>query len=153
MSEALHEVYRQLRTAQDKYVYFLLAAAGAAIALAVNQTQTAVLSWSQLPLAGAVLCWAVSFFCGCIHLSYVSSTLHANVELLEVEGGLHPKIGQHPEMIAAAGEGIKRAIETNANRANVLGHLQFWLLVLGFVFYLGWHVWEMWLRTARILAA
>ena len=45
MSEDLqNEVYRQFRTAQDKYTYFLLAAAGAGIALAVNQTQGADLS-------------------------------------------------------------------------------------------------------------
>jgi hypothetical protein len=43
-TENLREVYRQLRMAQDKYTYFLLAAAGAAIALAVNQTQGAAIS-------------------------------------------------------------------------------------------------------------
>jgi hypothetical protein len=40
-SEQQIEIYRQHRTAQDKYIYFLLAAAGAAIAFAVNQTQNA----------------------------------------------------------------------------------------------------------------
>jgi hypothetical protein len=33
------EVYKQHRNAQEKYVYFLLAAAGAAIGFAVNQTK------------------------------------------------------------------------------------------------------------------
>jgi hypothetical protein len=45
-SEQQIEIYRQHRTAQDKYGYFLLAAAGAAIAFAVNQTQGAKLAWS-----------------------------------------------------------------------------------------------------------
>jgi hypothetical protein len=54
MSEEIAEVYRQSRNAQDKHIYFLLAAAGAAIALAINQTQTATLKWSQIPLASAV---------------------------------------------------------------------------------------------------
>jgi hypothetical protein len=62
------EVYRALRTGQDKYTYFLLAAAGAAIALAVNQTHDAALAWSQLPLLIGVLCWALSFVFGCLHL-------------------------------------------------------------------------------------
>jgi uncharacterized protein (DUF2336 family) len=55
-------VYNALRTAQEKYAYFLLAAAGAAIAFAVNQTHDAKLSWAQLPLAAAVLSWGCSFF-------------------------------------------------------------------------------------------
>jgi hypothetical protein len=90
------EVYRQLRTSQDKYIYFLLAAAGAAIALAVNQTQGLTLNWSQLPLGAGVVLWGLSFFFGCQHLAYVSSTLFANAELLKVESGRAPSDRQPP---------------------------------------------------------
>lgn len=147
MSEELREVYRQLRVAQDKYVYFLLAAAGAAIAFAVNQTQGAVVSWSQLPLAGAVLCWGLSFFFGCRHLAYVGSTLYANFDLLRVEAGEHPDVGKHPELKAAASEGIRQAMKDNSNRANQLSHMQFWFLITGAILYVGWHIVEMWLRS------
>ncbi len=150
MSEELREVYRQLRMSQDKYIYFLLAAAGAAIAFAVNQTQGAVMSWSQLPLGGAVLCWGLSFFFGCRHLAYVGSTLYANAELLRVEGGQHPEVGRHPQMMAAASEGIRQAIEDNSNRANRLGHMQFRFLIAGAILYVGWHILEMWLRSLRM---
>lgn len=98
MSEEIREVYRQLRLAQEKYVYFLLAAAGAAIGFALSQTHDSVLSRSQLPLGAAVLCWGLSFFFGCRHLAYVSSTLYANAELLKVEGGQHPEVGRHPQL-------------------------------------------------------
>lgn len=145
-SENAREVYRQLRTTQDKYTYFLLAAAGAAIALAVNQTQDAAISWSQVPLAGAVLCWGLSFF-GCRHLEYVSSTLYANAELFKVESGAHSEVGEHPQMIAAASEGIKQALEHNSSRANRFAHSQFRLLVTGAVLYVTWHVLEMFLRS------
>src|SRR5882724_11856270 len=101
MSEEMGEVYRQSRNAQDKYIYFLLAAA-AAIALAINQTQTATLKWSQIPLAGAVFFWALSFYCGCRYLNYVSSTLYANMALLRVGAGLDVSVGTHHGMIAAA---------------------------------------------------
>lgn len=147
--ENFREVYRQLRLAQDKYTYFMLAAAGAAIALAVNRTQDSVLSWSQAPLAAAVLCWGLSFFLGCRHLAYVSSTLYSNAELLRVESGAHPEVGKHPQMMAVASEGIRRAIDANAERANRLGHMQFRFLVTGAVFYIGWHILEMWVRTAQ----
>ncbi len=61
MSETTLEVYRAFREAQNRYTYFLLAT-GAAIGLAVNQTMNAILARSQVPLAGAVLSWGLSFF-------------------------------------------------------------------------------------------
>lgn len=143
----IREIYRQHRTAQDKYTYFLLAAAGAAIALAVNQTKGTSLSWSQLPLAIAVLCWGLSFFFGCRHLGYVSFTLFANADLLRVENGQHPLSGNNPQLMATASEGIRQAIESNSERANRLGHMQFRFLITGAVFYIAWHVIEMWLLS------
>ncbi len=53
--ESAREVFRALRKSQDKYTYFLLAAAGAAIAVAVNQTQGLAIAWSQVPFALSVL--------------------------------------------------------------------------------------------------
>ncbi len=146
MNEPEIEVYRALREAQGKYTYFLLAAVGAAIALAVNQTQGAAMAWSQLPLAAGVVSWGLSFFFGCRHLAYVSSTLYANAELLRVESGQHPETGTHPQMMAAASAGIRQAIESNSKRANRLGHLQFRFLVAGAVLYIVWHALEMYLR-------
>ena len=86
-SELQRELYRTLREAQDKYTYFLLAAAGAAIGLAVSQTQGARIVWAQIPLALAVLSWGLSFYFGCRHVAYVNSTIYANVELLRVQAG------------------------------------------------------------------
>jgi hypothetical protein len=113
----------------DKYTYFLLAAAGAAIALALNQTQG-----SAVPLAAAVLCWGLSFFFGVRHIKYVNSTLYANAELLTVESGEHRDVGNHPQLMAAASEGTREAINHNAKRANSLGCLQFAFLIAGAVF-------------------
>lgn len=140
------EVYKALREAQNKYTYFLLAAAGAAIALAVNQTRGTAMTWSQIPLAAAGLSWGLSFFFGCRHLAYVNSTLYANFELLRVENGQHPEVGAHPQMMAAASEGIRRAIETNSERGNRMGHWQFRFLIAGALLYVVWHVLEMYLR-------
>jgi hypothetical protein len=144
------EVYRALRESQSKYAYFLLAAAGAAIALAVNQTHGSALAWSQVPLGLAVLCWGASFYCGCRHLAYVSSTLYANAALLEIRAGDHPVVGTHPGMIAAASEGVLSAIEHNSNRGVRFATFQFWLLVSGGVLYVVWHVLEMYLRTVAV---
>jgi len=147
----LREVLRQLRLSQDKYTYFLLAAAGAAVGLAINQTHGAAIAWSQVPLAAAVLCWGLSFFFGCRHLGYVASSLYANAALLKIQTGKDPEYCSNPEMAAAAIEGIRMAFESNSDKANKYGHRQFRFLTIGALLYIGWHVWEMVLRTPSLI--
>ena len=150
---AAREVYKAHREVQNKYTYFLLAAAGAAIALAVNQTQDVAMAWSQVPLAAGALSWGLSFYYGCRHLAYVSSTLYANIELLRVKSGQHPNVGADPQRMTAAIEAIRQIIESNNKRANRLGHRQFRFLVLGAVLYIVWHILEMYLYTAMLPVA
>jgi hypothetical protein len=146
-NENLLEIYRQLRLTQDKYTYFLLAAVGAAIGLAITQTQDSALSWSQIPLAAAVLCWGLSFIFGCLHLLYTSNALYTNAEQMKVERGLHPMVGNHPQKMVAASEGLSKAFEKSSTRANRNSQWQFRFLVTGAIFYIAWHIFEMWLRT------
>lgn len=141
------EIYRALREAQNKYAYFLLAAVGAAIALALNQTQGAALCWYQVPLATAVLSWGLSFFFGCRHLAYVSSTLYSNAQHFRVERGQHPQVGSDPQRITIASAMFMEAAEENSNRGNRFGRLQFHMFIVGSVFYIGWHVLEMYVRS------
>lgn len=146
-SEQQMEVYRQMRTSQDKYSYFLLAAVGAAIGFALNQTNGKSLSLSQVPLGLGVFLWSLSFYFGCKHLAYVSSTLFGNSELLLVQSGQHPKAGKNPQLVQAASEGIRDAIESNSDMASCFARWQFRSFVLGGMSYIAWHVWEMWLRV------
>jgi hypothetical protein len=148
-SETELELYRSLRQAQERFVYFMLAAAGAAIAFAVTQTQNANLSWAQLPLAVAVVCWGCSFFAGGMHLRYVSSNLYANFELLKIESGGHPQVGSHPQWVQAVSEGVREAIETNSNWSNFYAQLQFHMMVAGAIFFVIWDVFAMYLRTPK----
>jgi hypothetical protein len=147
MSEQQNEVYRQHRNAQDKYTYFLLAVTGAAVALALRETENARLALSQIPLGGAVLCWGLSFFFGCRHLTWLASTLHTNFVLLKVQDGQHEMTGTNPERMEIAIEESRKAIEKQSARSSRYANLQFKLLIMGALLYIGWHVWEMWLRT------
>ena len=146
MPDTTGEVYRSLRQIQNKHTYFLLAAAGAAIAFALSKTQSSMLDMYQIPLALGILCWGLSFFCGCRYVDYVSSHLYSNAMLLQVERGQHPVAGTQSQMIAAASAGIRDAMESNSEKANRLGHWQFRFLIAGAVFYILWHVFEMYLR-------
>ncbi len=148
VSDEHREIVRTLRESQSKYTYFLLAAAGASIGFSLNQTQGLAITWSQLPLGIAILCWGVSFFCGCRYLEYVSSTLYSNAEMLRIVEGQHPDVGSHPQMVQAASAGIRQAMAKNTSTASSLGTIQFRALICGGCFYIGWHVIEMWLRVS-----
>src|SRR3569833_2417590 len=130
-SEIETELYRQLRTSQDKITYFLLAAAASGIALAVNNTAGSILSYSQIPLALAVVSWGLSFYFGCQHLHYVASTLYANAALLDVLIGRHKEVGQNPHLIEAASSNIREAMESNIEIASKYGTWQFRLMGAG----------------------
>ena len=110
--EEIRLIHSQLRTAQDKYTYFLLAVAASAIAISIQVTKTDSFSLSLIPLGLAVLSWGGSFYTGCQNIEYVNSTLFANAEYLKVKSGTHSQVGGNISLIEAASEGIMEAIET-----------------------------------------
>lgn len=145
INEAQRDLFRILRESQNRYTYFLLAAAGAAIGFSLSQTHGSALDWHHISLAAAVALWAGSFFSGCRYLAYVNSTLYSNGELLRIQSGQHPEVGTHPAYVAAASEGLRKALESNSEAANWWGHWQFRLLAAGAGCYVAWHVWSMYL--------
>jgi len=145
--ENLRLIHSQLRTAQDKYTYFLLAISASAIAFSLQITSTSLFTLSLAPLGLAILAWAGSFFSGCRHVQFVNSTIFANTEYLKIQSGNHPEVGTHPDYINAAMEGIKEAVSKNSNKANAYGQSQFRLLILGGILFIAWHIIEMIIRT------
>jgi len=143
VQETKRQLATQLNDAQAKYTYFLLAVAASAIAWAIQRTTGHSLEWQMIPLGLAVLSWAGSFWCGCRNRAYFSSTLYANLALLDLQDGSHPKTPSHPDAIQAACAGVCRTAEQNSTSANFWGRLQFRLLVAGAVLFLLWHVMEM----------
>jgi hypothetical protein len=141
------EIYRALRTAQEKYTYFLLAAAGAAIGFAINQTRDSVISWSQVPLAAAVLSFGLSFFFGCRHALYGNSVLYSNASLFRVKAGRHPLAGDHPQKIEIASAVLRDKMEEDSARGGRMARWQFGFLITGAVLYVAWHILSMYLRN------
>lgn len=138
--EKLIEVHRQLRIAQDKYIYFLLAVAAAAVAYAIKLTQNSAISLYMIPLGLAVLLWGGSFFCGCHHLRYVLSALYANADLLRIQKGEHPLCGNDPQMIELASNELKKLLEQKSDKAEFYASQQFNLLIVGSVLFIAWHI-------------
>lgn len=145
--EDMRDLSKTFRTSQEKYMYFQLAVTGAAIAFALDQTNQSSLKPTHMLLGFAVLSWGISFFFGCIFLKYNMSTLYANVDFLKIKSGHHPDVGSDPQMIAAASEGVRQAIETNSDRAGKYWQWQFRLMIFGAIIYISWHVLEMYMRS------
>lgn len=141
------ELHRALHDSHNQFVYFLLGAVGAAIALAVNQTRGLELSWSQVPLAVAVILWGLSFFFGCRNRMWASLSLNTNARLYEVADGRSEIVGSHPENIDQGIRVVRESFERQSDKAKRAYALQFGLLVVGSLFYLAWHVLEMYMRT------
>jgi hypothetical protein len=146
MTETQLEVYRARSELQARHTYFLLTAAGAGIALAVNQTYGSALAWPQVPLGLAISSWALSFFCGHRYVQYVLAILFSNQDLIKVQRGEHPEIGRNPALMEPAAEGIRLAIGDNNEKARSYADWQFRFLIAGGVLYVSWHVLEMYLK-------
>lgn len=146
-SENTRELHKTLNASLQKHTYFLLTAAGAGIALAVNQTHLAVMTCTQIPLAFAVLSWAASFFSGCRYVDFGRAFLHTNIALHTVEAGKHPMAGIDPEKMQIGSETLRKILEEQSDNQQLYGKSQFVLLIVGGIFYVAWHIFEMYVRT------
>lgn len=134
MTEECRELYKVLNQAVHQFDYLLLAVAASAIALAVNDTRQARLTYDMLPLGVAVCLWGLSFFAGCRRQVFVIATYKANLQSMSAKDG-------HAKMQFDALFDVKNA------KANCWWKWQFRFFVAGALAYLFWHVTEMWLRT------
>lgn len=140
-------LYNQIRSAQDKYVYFLLAIAASVIAFTMQITKDSIFSPTLIPLGLAVLFWSLSFYCGCRNIRYNNSNMLANFSLLQVESGNHPQAGNNTDYIEAASEGIRDWMSENQTKIVSYGSWQFRFIILGGVAFVIWHLFEMAVRT------
>ena len=146
-NKELFELYKQHATGQEKYTYFLLAAAASALAFAVQKTADLCLSWWLLPAGAAALAWGISFYFGCRNLTWVQTAIYANYNLLSLMRGVHPEQPKTPQLAKVAISGVEKALDQNAKSAQFYADWQFRCLVIGGVFFLAWHVLEMVRRT------
>ena|SRR3990167_3026289 len=143
----ISDLYKAHNQGQEKYTYFLLAAAGAAIGFAVQKTEGLTLSWWLSPVALATALWAASFYSGCKNLDWVQVATMANYALLQLIDGSHPKQPPHPQLVGAAMDGVRAALETNVNKAQLYAKWQFRFLVAGALCFIAWRVLEMYRIT------
>jgi len=147
IQSAIEDQRKTHAEAQNKYPYFLLAAAGAAIGFAVQKTEGLPLSWWLVPVALATTAWAGSFYCGCKNLIWVGAAISANYSLLQLRQGSHPNQPPHPQLVEAAQSGTTKALYINIDNAQFYALWQFRLVIVGSAFFIAWRVLEMWRVT------
>lgn len=122
----------------ERYAYFLLAAAGAAVAFAVQKTEGAALSWWLTPVALATLCWGFSFFFGCKLIWWSQAILRSEIYIARTRSDDHLSDEQKRQSISNHSDALDPKLAKAARYAN----LQIWLLFAGGVFFCLWRVAE-----------
>lgn len=136
MAEPLELLHDQQSRAFERYTYFLLATAAAAIAFGVQRTEDASLQWSQLPLGFAVITWAISFWCGIERLNAVETVRSANMEIIKL-ALRHQRLPELESQMQAANR-----------RAHRFWEAQFIFIATGAILFVIWHIVEMYLRRS-----
>jgi hypothetical protein len=139
----LQELYRLHSDSQSKYVYFLLAAAGAALGYGLQKLDGVPFSWWVAPGLLSLAFWLASFFCGCKRITWVQSAIYANYALLQLRHGLHPEQPPHPQLVQLAMDGTSTAIKNNTSKARTYMTLQYYFLALGVLSFVVWRLVEM----------
>lgn len=147
MSEIQFNIQQEFREKQEKYIYYLLALSVSAIGFSIYKTENSTLTYSQIPLALAVLCWSISIFCGLKFLKYIISNLYANNDYYEIIQGRFPSTGKNPELIKYAVQGFQQAMKINSGAMKIYFKFQGILFYSGIILFIVWHITEMYLKT------
>jgi hypothetical protein len=140
------EMFFQYRKDQDKYSYFLLAAAGSALAFAVQKTAGLTLRWNMIVLAAAALAWILSFYFGCRRLLTSQESLRVNYSYFQMGEQIERMFKLLPEYKEARDK-ILEEVQGLNNEAARYSSRQFQWLIVGAVLFIIWHVWDMFAHT------
>jgi hypothetical protein len=137
-----HILHLSNRHAEEhsKYVYFLLAATGAALGYGLQKLDSSTYNSEVWLGLGAIALWLASFFCGCKHVTTIQSVIMSNFHLVQLQAGTHPAQPRSEVELRIAWEVTNRSIETKNNRAQLFFQLQFWLLSFGALLFAAWRV-------------
>lgn len=140
MSDNYRLITSELFSSQTKYIYFQLAAAGAAIAISINQSLDDPISYFHVFWLIAVSLWAGSVFCGMWAIENRNTTLAYGVEIMKIELGQHEAFQKVTDKTKATYlEYLKARDKTNAALERY-SKWQTYALIFGGLFYIAWHI-------------
>jgi hypothetical protein len=128
-AEKLNNLSKQQAEELSKYTYFILAVAGAAIAYALKSIEGKPPSYALFFAAASILCWALSFGFGVRNLNSFRQHLSINANCI---------------LNRFTAEEMLTALAPCERQASSESTFQFGFLVLGALFYLVFHLVEIW---------
>ena len=140
MSDKLIHLNRVHSDGHSKYVYFLLAATGAALGYALSKLDSASADSTVWLGIAAIATWLLSFWLGCKHLEKIQSAIWLNGEILQLSEGSHPRQPTSAEHIAIAQAAAASALERENGSAQTFFRWQFRTLVLGILLFTAWRL-------------
>ncbi len=146
--EEQKEIQKQFRQQQEKYVYYLIALCVAAIAFAIHQTTDKHLSYSQIPLATAVLNWGISIYSGLKFTSSSIDFLYTNNEYFEILQGRNEITGNNPYKIQVGKETFEKIMKDKIHNVQKFGNWQNRCFYIGSIAFIVWHVIEMYVSLS-----
>lgn len=143
------ELQKQFKASQEKYVYFLLAAAASAIGFAMTQSKVEPLEWIHIPLGLSVILWALSFISGLRFIEYSTSFTFQNQNYLAFKREI--KSYSQIEAVKLLNEfkaHMSKTSEKQLQKMKFYGSTQSISLLLGALSYIVWHIIRMWAVNA-----
>lgn len=135
------EIYKATIATQERFAYFFLAASGSAIAFALLRTEGQIPRVWMLPVCLALVCWGISFYLGCEHLLSRSKVLIANWRVLDMQAGAPDAKN---ELQVEAATRLQQAAERDNANSRRFGRWQYYLFLLGAIFYVLGHIQRLW---------
>lgn len=143
------ELAKQFKASQEKYIYFLLAAAASAIGFAMTQSKAEPLNYIHAPLGLAIFLWAISFVSGLKVVEYAVSVTFQNQNYLAFKRELRSFQAENAsELVAQFKMRLDKTIGKQQAKMQLYGGLQSWCLLLGALSYIVWHGARMWTLNA-----
>lgn len=145
--EEQKELQKQFRQQQEKYVYYLIALCVAAVAFAIHQTTNKHLSYSQIPLAIAVLNWGISIYSGLKFTSRSIDFFYTNNEYFELLQGRSDIAGKELWKIQVGKETMEKIMKEKIGKVGKFAKCQNNCFYIGSVAFIVWHIIEMYFTT------
>ncbi|MDI1276451.1 hypothetical protein [Methylobacter sp.] len=125
MKEDLNSLSARLAEELSKYIYFLLAASGAAIAYALEQAEGKVLTKDLILLIFSLLAWCSSFYFGVCHLRLHRQHMIENAKAL---------------LANETFEQMQKRLEPFIVKMEQASNQQYLLFIGGVLLYISWRV-------------
>ena len=140
--QSFHDLRKSQNESLEKYAYFLLAAAGAAIGYSLSKTDNKFLGWNLMPLGMAVLSWGLSFYFGC---KYILCKQKANAINIQAGNRILGTVSPiERNKIIQEADALFYATMTDLTKN---GKRQFTCLIGGVIFFVLWYVIELYIKT------